>query len=294
MQALSITGGLVKEIIDYLQLGANGIVLTVLGWLYFAYIRNLKSEAKLKDEQVKVSEKSMTFWKDKANELEKKSPEFIESVLSNRIEIREKELARLNEDAEFNAKEIEEKNRQLDMLHSELEKAKYFGRALTYYDSELDDEVIIPESDIELVELGEVFVDSGSLMLTDPCYVSSEWKNIPYEPLDKYKDLKSGDVYQFRKDFQRYDEILLPYEKKVNQLINEKTLVLIEEERELSYSFAGSAYATSSKLGFGVLPFENGALGAGFCIKTVYGDGGYRVLGEKYKGDIVRIYIDLQ
>ncbi|TOF73078.1 hypothetical protein, partial [Vibrio parahaemolyticus] len=86
----------------------------------------------------------------------------------------------------------------------------------------------------------------------------------------------------------------LPYEKKVNQLINEKTLVLMEEERELSYSFAGSAYATSSKLGFGVLPFENGALGAGFCIKTVYGDGGYRVLGEKYKGDIIRIYIDLQ
>ncbi|MCZ8488510.1 hypothetical protein O9992_18445 [Vibrio lentus] len=88
---------------------------------------------------------------------EKKSPEFIEKCLSNRIEIRKKELARLNEDAEFNAKEIEEKNRQLDMLYSKLEKSFTFGRALTYYDSELDDEVIIPESDIELVELGEVF-----------------------------------------------------------------------------------------------------------------------------------------
>lgn len=64
---LSITGGLVKDIIDYLQLGANGIVLTILGWLYFAYIRNLKSEAKLKDEQVKASEKNMAFWKDKAS-----------------------------------------------------------------------------------------------------------------------------------------------------------------------------------------------------------------------------------
>ncbi|MCZ8486888.1 hypothetical protein O9993_21835 [Vibrio lentus] len=52
-----------KEIISYLQLAVNGIVLTVLGWLYFAYIRNLKSGNKLKDEQVKVSEKIMTFGK---------------------------------------------------------------------------------------------------------------------------------------------------------------------------------------------------------------------------------------
>ncbi len=39
-----------KVLIDYLQLGTNGIVLTVLGWLYLAYVKNIKAEIKLKDE----------------------------------------------------------------------------------------------------------------------------------------------------------------------------------------------------------------------------------------------------
>ena len=135
-----------KVLIDYLQLGTNGIVLTVLGWLYLAYVKNIKAEIKLKDEQIKVSEKNLVFWKDKATELEKKSPEFFEGVLANRIKLREQELLRLNEDTIKNKSEIEEKNRQLDKLNSELEKAKYFSRALTYYDLDIDDEVIIPES----------------------------------------------------------------------------------------------------------------------------------------------------
>ncbi len=155
-----------KVLIDYLQLGTNGIVLTVLGWLYLAYVKNIKAEIKLKDEQIKVSEKNLVFWKDKATELEKKSPEFFEGVLANRIKLREQELLRLNEDTIKNKSEIEEKNRQLDKLNSELEKAKYFSRALTYYDLDIDDEVIIPESEVELIDLGEVFVDSGSLMIT--------------------------------------------------------------------------------------------------------------------------------
>ncbi|EPF6316838.1 hypothetical protein I8H57_003588 [Enterobacter cloacae] len=71
------------------------------------------------------------FWKDKATELEKKSPEFFEGILANRIKLREQELLRLNEDTIKNKSEIEEKNRQLDKLNSELEKAKYFSRALT-------------------------------------------------------------------------------------------------------------------------------------------------------------------
>ncbi|MEX0498635.1 hypothetical protein AB3X34_09380 [Raoultella terrigena] len=54
-----------KVLIDYLQLGTNGIVLTVLGWLYLAYVKNIKAEIKLKDEQIKISEKTCFFGKTK-------------------------------------------------------------------------------------------------------------------------------------------------------------------------------------------------------------------------------------
>ncbi|AUO04830.1 hypothetical protein C0558_24775 [Serratia marcescens] len=283
-----------KGLIDYLQLGTNGVILTVLGWLYFAYVKNIKAEIKLKDEQIKVSEKNLAFWKDKAVELERKSPEFFEGVLENRIKIREKELSRLSDDTLKNKNEIEEKNRQLDKLNSELEKAKYFSRALTYYDLEIGDDVIIPESEVELVELGEIFVDSASIMITDPWYISQQWKDVEYVREDSYMDSQSGEVFKYRRDFDRFDEILMPYNKDVNQLIKDDVLVLMKEKRQLSYSYAGSAYATSTDLGFGVLPFDNGNLGAALCIRTVYGDGVYRVMGEKYKGRVIRVYIDLQ
>ncbi len=283
-----------KVLIDYLQLGTNGIILTVLGWLYFAYVKNIKAEVKLKEEQIKVSEKNLAFWKDKAVELEKKSPEFFEGILANRIKTREQELSRLNEDTMKNKSEIEEKNRQLDKLNSELEKAKYFSRALTYYDLDIGDEIIIPESEVELIELGEVFVDSASLMITDPWYISSEWKNVEYVREDSYIDTQSGEVFKYGHDFNRFDEILEPYNKEVKNLIKEGVLSLIKEDRQLSYSYTGSAYATSTDLGFGILPFENGNLGAALCIRTVHGDGVYRIMGERYKERIIRVYIDLQ
>lgn len=283
-----------KLLIDYLQLGTNGVILTVLGWLYFAYVKNIKAEIKLKDEQIKVSEKNLAFWKDKAVELEKKSPEFFEGVLANRIKIREQELSRLNEDTLKNKSEIEDKNRQLDKLNSELEKAKYFSRALTYYDLDIDDEIIIPESEIELIDLGEVFVDSASLMITDPCYISSEWREVEYVREDSYIDTQSGEIFKYGRDFNRFDEVLKPYDTEINQLIKDGVLSLIKENRQLSYSYAGSAYATSSDSGFGILPFENGNLGAALCIRTVHGDGAYRIMGERYKERIVRVYIDLQ
>lgn len=67
--------------------------------VYIVYERTLKSTLELKDEQIKIAEKNVCFWRDKANELKKTSHEFVETVLSKRIQIREEELNRLNEDS---------------------------------------------------------------------------------------------------------------------------------------------------------------------------------------------------
>lgn len=63
------------EILDYLQVGSNGIALAVAGWIYVAYVKNLRASVSAKDEQIETVEKHLQFWKDKASEFEKKTPE---------------------------------------------------------------------------------------------------------------------------------------------------------------------------------------------------------------------------
>ena len=284
-----------SEIIDYLQLGTNGFALIIAGWIYIAYVTNLKGSLQTKDEQLKVVEKNMSFWKDKANELERKSPEYIEEVLAKRIKHREEEIRRLNEDKTDNLKLLTGKTRELGALKQELEKSKYLGKALSYYDLDTDQEIIIPETDIEIEELGEVFVDSASLLITDPMYIRDEWRtDVEYDYTRLYKHIDNEKIYQFGVDFKHYEDKLNDFDKSVNELIQEGKLKPIEVERELTYSLPGALYATSTKKGYGELEFRKGHTGAGICVKTVYGDGAYTVYGERYKGDLLRVYIELQ
>lgn len=60
---------------------ANLSALTVIGFIYLAYIKNLRSINQLKESQLKLSEQNVKLWKDKALELERKPPEFIEKQL---------------------------------------------------------------------------------------------------------------------------------------------------------------------------------------------------------------------
>jgi predicted RNase H-like nuclease (RuvC/YqgF family) len=120
-----------SEILNYLQIGSNGIALAVAGWIYMAYIKNLRASVSAKDEQLKVVDKHLQFWKDKAGDFEKKTPEYIEDVLAKRIKHREEEIKRLDSDNTGSLKMLSSKNREVSRLKEELEKSKYFGRALT-------------------------------------------------------------------------------------------------------------------------------------------------------------------
>ncbi|BEE16115.1 hypothetical protein VAWG006_03680 [Aeromonas enteropelogenes] len=44
---------------------ANLSALTVIGFIYIAYIKNLRSVTKLKDEQLKIAEQNIAKWKEK-------------------------------------------------------------------------------------------------------------------------------------------------------------------------------------------------------------------------------------
>lgn len=281
------------EIINITQLSANAFALGVAGWLYAAYLKNLNATLSAKDEQVKAVEKNIAFWKDKAQDLEMKTPEHMEDVLGKRIKTREEEIVRLMEDKEAHKKELQLKTEELNRLKSDLEKTIDVRKNINLLALDLDDGLTVHDSDLEIEEMGFVSVDSGQLMITDPCYIDSEWQEKEFEDLRLYKDVETSKVYQFGKDFSHYNEKPEGYSESVNELCASGRFEALEIESERTFSYAGACYATLSKHGFGQMKFRMGHDGVGIAVRTVAGDGSYPVYAEKYNGEIVRMYVNL-
>lgn len=285
-----------EEIITYLQLSANAFALLVAGWIYVAYLKNLNATLKLKDEQMKVAEQKISLWQDKATELEKRSPEHVEKILNDRIKIREEEIQRLSEDTFAHKAVITLKNEEVSRLRNELEKSKDLRRTMDLLEPNLeDDDFFSKNAEYEIEEMGMVAVDSGQLMITDPCYIDSEWQNDKLELLRLYKDKSSGEIYQFGKHFNHYGEAIDGYDKSVNELLKEGRFeeLEIDYSSKITFSYAGACYSTLSDKGYGELPFKLGHTGAGIAVRTVLGDGMYPVYAEKYDNKIVRVYFNL-
>lgn len=281
------------DYIKWIQLIVNAFALGAAGWIYKAYILNLQSSLSIKDDQIKIVEKNMNLWRDKANELEKKSPAFMEEALNKRIKIREDEIIRLSKDTESHVEEIKIQEQELARLKSELEKTKDYKMQISFVGEDFDDYFFSRKGELEIEEIGSVAVDSGQLMITDPCYVDSEWEKEKFEDIRLYKDRDTGVVYQFRKDFNNYTETISGYDKDVNALVAEGKLVKVEMISNLNYSYRGACAATLSEAGFGELKFKLGHEGAGVAFRTVSGDGMYPVYAEKYDGNIIRVYVNL-
>lgn len=279
--------------IKWIQLILNFLAIGTGALIYKSYIENLKSTILSKDEQVKTVEKHLNFWKDKVNDLERKSPEFVENTLNQRIKTREDEIKRLSEDKEVHKKEIEIQQQELSVLKIELEKTKDYRTRLSFIGEDFDDYFFSREGDLEIVEIGMVGVDSGQLMITDPLYIKDEWHDEKFEDLRIYKDSLTETTYQYKKDFQNYKDIIEGFTIDVNELIKTERFKEIEIKRDFNYSYAGASYASLTDEGYGELKFKNGNSGAGVSFKTAFGDGIYHVYGEKYDNKLIRIYINI-
>lgn len=282
-----------EDYIKWIQLIFNFFAIGAAGWIYKAYITNLNASLSSKDEQLKAVERNMSFWKDKANDLEKKSPEVMENVLNQRIKVREDEILRLSTDTESHKKELEIQNQELQILKSELEKTKDFKTSLSFIGEDFEDYFFSRQGNLEIVEMGMVGVDSGQLMITDPCYIDSEWQKEDFEDLRLYKDKETGKTYQYQKDFNNYQEKIEGFELDVNELIKSGRFEELSIKRDFNYSYAGASYATLSENGYGEMKYKLGHEGAGVVFGTAFGDGLYPVYGEKYDGKIIRVYVNI-
>jgi hypothetical protein len=296
-------------VLNYVQLVANVSALVVIGWIYAAYVKNLRSTIDLKNTELESLRANLQLWKDKADELERKSPDRLESVLAERIKIREDELHRLVQDRENHTQEIKERNSELEKLRYELQKVKDVGRAVVVWDPESKDQRIVEPSELELVKMGEVFVDAACLMICDPGYIREVWRDNDWDDdaatPRRFIDTKDGDIYEVGREIADFDKPLKanPHMTDISTAVPVIELIRVGRLKALPdpqppppypMSSRGAFAASCSPQRYGSLAFLTGEEGAGMCFSTIYGDGTYSVYGEKFKDKLVRVYVELQ
>ncbi|WP_341267698.1 hypothetical protein [Gordonia malaquae] len=211
---------------------------------------------------VKAINENRNHWKDVAEgrkgeieELEKRSPEFMEKTLEERIGVREREIERLKRDGSENEEALSIAQFEVSMLEADLGRARSFGIIANreYARNDISVGGSLEKDGIEVVLLGFASVDSGMLMVTDPCYANNWKESTDDEISEALSGTPSGGPHE--------------------------------------YSYAGACEASSSPNG--QLHFELGHPGAGVAFTTALGDGHYPVYAEKFEGDLIRVFVDL-
>lgn len=277
---------------------ANLTALTVIGFIYLAYIKNLRSVNQLKDSQLKIAEQNVKLWKDKALDLERRTPEFVEKQLSERIKIREEELSRLAKDSESHFEQIKVKNREINALRDSIGKATEYRNSITVWDRERSDFIEVSGSELEQRYIGSVCVDTASLMICDPWYpkMGPEVEKEEYHALKHmYKIKSTGEYFCTSDEDDTYPPELLGFEEELSV----KDMVTSGLAEKVEYSGNMPAIKTSYIRGdlydpeykkIRHLSFVNGGLGAGISI-SLGADGVYPVYIEYYKEEMQRIII---
>jgi hypothetical protein len=138
-------------------------------------------------------------------------------------------------------------------------------------------------------KIGVVGVDSGQLLITDPCYIDSHWKKEEFRDKRELKDTKTGKIYAYRVDFESYNDKLIG-DKTVNELLQSGRLESIPHKKTGEFSYDGACKETLSEDNAGEL-----GDGTGVVFSSGFGDGVYAVYatyknyGDKKHGDDIRI-----
>jgi hypothetical protein len=284
---------------------ANIGALGVAGILYTAYVKNLRSMVSLKKEQLGVAEQNIKLWKDRAGELEKQTPQFIERVLNDRIKVREDELTRLAKDGESHKAEIELKSDEVKRLKKNLAHAQEYRPTLSVYDHEKKDFIDVEVSDLTQEVVGEIHVDSASIMIGDPWYrlMSSEQEKEWFVAQEfRFQNTTTGEIFCTSDDLDSEPNMENFYSNmNLRELVQKGMLKELPLSDDLpiepstyikgDYKLKGDSKNYKYPL-IRNYSFLNGMLGAGVSI-SLPGDGIYSVKTESYKGDIQRIIIDI-
>ena len=136
---------------------------------------------------------------------------------------------------------------------------------------------------MEIKLIGHVGVDSGQLLLCDPCYIDSQWVEEDFEDFRVYQHKDTKNQLTYRIDFRNYAESIETYGgKNMNELIATGEWEEVPDTKGAvnPFSYNACAKATLSEEGHGELKFNLGHTGAGVAFRTAFGDGMYPVIAN--------------
>jgi hypothetical protein len=148
----------------------------------------------------------------------------------------------------------------------------------------------------ERIQLGVVGVDSGQVIVCDPCYLDSEWDRDDVAPefINGYVDKETGKEWVWQRDFASYNTPIEEFGgKSLNQMRTEHPgrFQHITPPRTGKFSYPGVIGETFNGYG-GQLNYRLGHAGAGVASLAGYGDGCYPVYAEIEKGRVRRLIIE--
>jgi hypothetical protein len=149
--------------------------------------------------------------------------------------------------------------------------------------------------------IGEVGVDSGQLMVCDPCYIGSEWGKSEemIAPLFQHVDgctfyctLHGTSPDPDARPFHNFEDEILPHGKTMNQMIQAGEAREVRTKPSGEFSYVGCCAATLDEAAVGQLNFRAGHTGAGVVFSSGYGDGCYPVIARRNSdGRVVEVRI---
>lgn len=153
-----------------------------------------------------------------------------------------------------------------------------------------DEPPMVPSVDAKWHKIGEVAVDSGGLLITDPCYLSSEWKSGGTEqphvpPIFRHKDgrvlyctLHSENPVDGALGFSNFAAKLPEFNGQTpNQMLRVGDMIEEHPKPSGEFSREGCFLARDTEELGGQLNFSRGHAGAGVSFSSGVGDGCYDV-----------------
>jgi hypothetical protein len=138
--------------------------------------------------------------------------------------------------------------------------------------------------------IGHVGVDSGQLLLCDPCYIDSQWEKEEFLDFRTYQHKDTGNELTYRIDFKNYQDPIEAYGgKNMNDLLDTgewKEVSAPPSVHEFSYN--ACAKITLSEDGHGQLNYKLGHPGVGVAFNTAFGDGVYPVIAHYHSDGTLR------
>jgi hypothetical protein len=142
--------------------------------------------------------------------------------------------------------------------------------------------------------LGAVGVDTGQIVICDPCYIDSEWMKEEYDNtrLIEVPDGAGTKVINFSNYLARGLSYESPLEEFGNRSMNDLLRTSVARSIELPqtgrFSYDGCCKATNSPDQGGQLNYRLGHAGVAVAARTGWGDGSYAVYAHYNKQGRVR------